>query len=133
MIVTCHRCDLQDDFRRDQEAHLTARQVAFKNDWVVKDLVDHKGAFNQEVWTCPLCQWRVVYRCSGLVELQCPHGVGHPSEALTRLWAKHPIAWEPWMSVHGCDGDCSKPVFKEAESRALARAKQGQGIPTESR
>ncbi len=55
-----------------------------------------------------------VHRLSGLVELQCDHGCGHPSKRLTP-----PTVWAGWMWTHGCDGCCSLGAFDRAEA-ALA-------------
>ena len=45
----------------------------------------------------------ICIRMSGIVELTCEHGVGHPDEELTR-------AYNPktkFNPIHGCDGCCS--------------------------
>lgn len=51
-----------------------------------------------------------IERETGLVEVQCPHGVGHPSWLLTP-----PTRWKPWMGTHGCDGCCSHADWEKAE------------------
>ena len=64
-------------------------------------------------------RFAVNHRASGLVEVVCPHGVGHPSRVLTP-----PARWREWMEVHGCEGCCSSPEWKQAEAKA-ADAKEG--------
>jgi len=67
-----------------------------------------------------------VMRASSIVEIQCPHGIGHPTlESATRV-ADHHKEWEgKWgkergmtredgisaWTVHGCDGCCKN--YKE--------------------
>ena len=53
--------------------------------------------------------WRVVKRETGLVELVCEHGVGHPSLRLSP-------PWRAFDGVHGCDGCCSRSEFTDFEA-----------------
>ena len=46
---------------------------------------------------------KFIHRADGRVEQLCEHGIGHPLEGV--VWKGK---WEPWMGIHGCDGDCSK-------------------------
>ena len=55
-------------------------------------------------------RWSKNTRETGLVEIVCPHGVGHPSKRLTPR-----KTWQGWMLVHGCDGCCASNDFWEAE------------------
>ena len=58
------------------------------------------------VWWTPMGQRRrsvkpcFIVRGDGRVERVCEHGVGHPVGHVRRG------AWQPWMSVHGCEGCC---------------------------
>lgn len=52
-------------------------------------------------------EWPVIRRENGLIEIACPHGIGHPSLKLTP--AKY------YYGVHGCDGCCGKAAFALAE------------------
>lgn len=62
--------------------------------------------------------FRVQGRASGLVELACEHGVGHPSKPLTGA------RWQDWMGVHGCDGCCGLPAFSESEREIVANREE---------
>lgn len=59
-----------------------------------------------------MADWQRKDRLSGIVELVCPHGVGHPSRKLTTL--KRP--WREGEGIHGCDGCCGGPEFAQAEA-----------------
>lgn len=60
-------------------------------------------------------EWPAQLREDGCrMEIICPHGVGHPSQQLSR-------GWEEWMGVHGCDGCCSLAVFALAELSHLSK------------
>ena len=52
----------------------------------------------------------VVHRENGLIEIVCPHGIGHPSRKLT------PPKF--YYGVHGCDGCCSLAAWALAELEA---------------
>lgn len=56
-----------------------------------------------------------IWREDGRTEILCPHGVGHPSQMLSRG------KWEDWMSTHGCDGCCSSDDWRQAETLHLLR------------
>ncbi len=58
--------------------------------------------------------WPINHREDGRVELMCPHGVGHPSAALTVL-AQRTRTIGPWILIHGCDGCCKEPEFRASE------------------
>lgn len=56
---------------------------------------------------------QVQRRMDGRIEIQCEHGVGHPSKMLTEA---HGTPWDVgWMGVHGCDGCCYKVAFQKFE------------------
>ncbi len=55
-------------------------------------------------------EWPTNLRETGLMEILCPHGIGHPSKPLT-----NPKWWHDHFGVHGCDGCCSQAVFFLAE------------------
>jgi hypothetical protein len=55
-----------------------------------------------------------ITRETGLVEIVCPHGVGHPSQALTPTQA-----WREWMAIHSCCGCCWTGAWHVAELRAV--------------
>lgn len=59
--------------------------------------------------------YTLVNRQSGLVEVVCSHGVGHPSKRCTP-----DDVWLDWMSTHGCDGCCETPEWRQAEDDAWA-------------
>jgi hypothetical protein len=44
----------------------------------------------------------LLVRGDGRVERVCKHGVGHCIGVMP--W----VRWQPWMSVHGCDGCCEQ-------------------------
>lgn len=52
--------------------------------------------------------WHRIVRETGLIEWQCPHGVGHPAPRagqpshIQRAWS-----YGVW-GVHGCDGCCKE-------------------------
>lgn len=48
--------------------------------------------------------WRVIERENGVVEWQCPHGVGHPAPVEHQPENVQLYLWG-W-AVHGCDGCC---------------------------
>jgi len=55
--------------------------------------------------------WTRLTRMSGLVELVCEHGVGHPSRRLTHRW-------RDVDGIHGCDGCCAdREAFAQAEDK----------------
>lgn len=61
-------------------------------------------------------EFQICHRASGIIQLVCEHGVGHPikipNERIKSQW------------VHGCEGCCSKPEFlleKEKYLRILSR------------
>lgn len=60
-----------------------------------------------------------VRRASGLVELICKHGVGHPAPASVHWMELH---GREKIGMHGCCGCCSTPEWK------LAAATQGYQI-----
>jgi hypothetical protein len=62
-------------------------------------------------------EWPLIDRGDGRVEIQCPHGVGHPSKLLSFMWV------ESWMGVLGCDGCCGSVPFRVAEESHLAAQK----------
>jgi hypothetical protein len=54
--------------------------------------------------------WPMVWRGDkGVMERQCPHGIGHPdpddAAHLCRIGRAD-------LTIHGCDGCCSKPIEK---------------------
>jgi len=52
-----------------------------------------------------------IHRASGIIEILCEHGTGHPTkESVERVAKKHEHKVDVWMT-HGCDGCCSKPGF----------------------
>jgi hypothetical protein len=59
--------------------------------------------------------WPMVLRSSGLIERQCPHGVGHPDpDSVAYLnWCDNDDAW----GIHGCDGCCFAPETVESEEK----------------
>ncbi len=62
--------------------------------------------------------WHTNLREDGVrVELICPHGVGHPSKKLSKP------GWQDWMSIHGCDGCCTKMGFLMTETAHLLKDK----------
>lgn len=62
-------------------------------------------------------RFELIIRSSGVVEIACPHGIGHPSVALTILVAGK-AALNP---VHGCDHCCATEGWKAFEGRELAK------------
>ncbi len=59
-------------------------------------------------------------RETGLIELVCAHGVGHPSEKLTRAAGRR---WSPVDSTHGCDGCCATQYFRKREGELTGEAR----------
>lgn len=59
--------------------------------------------------------YRAIRRETGLVEVLCEHGVGHPHPDSVAWLDEHgpPGAKGAWGS-HGCDGCCSRPGFPKA-------------------
>lgn len=57
-------------------------------------------------------EWPTTVRETGLVEIICPHGIGHPSKLLMLDKGRE---WKDWMAVHGCDGCCGLAAFALAE------------------
>ena len=62
--------------------------------------------------------WSTEQRADGRLELVCGHGVGHPSYNLT----KRRVDWQKHMGIHGCDGCCGLPSFKQYEEELLNEA-----------
>ena len=65
-------------------------------------------------------EWPLIDRGDGRVEIQCPHGVGHPSKLLSHDWD------DGWMRVHGCCGEgcCATVPFAMAEQSHLSVPKK---------
>lgn len=63
----------------------------------------------------------LVHRLGGVIELTCPHGVGHPSLALMEAQGRVP---RPGDGIHGCDGCCGTEAWRASEADAVAAAKQ---------
>jgi hypothetical protein len=60
-------------------------------------------------------RFELICRSSGVVEIVCPHGVGHPSAALTVL-----VAGKASLNpIHGCDHCCATEGWKRFEEREL--------------
>jgi len=56
--------------------------------------------------------WKsVIRRESGLVELVCEHGVGHPA------YGSVDYLGDESYSIHGCCGCCSTPEWQLADAR----------------
>jgi hypothetical protein len=52
--------------------------------------------------------WTRTWRASGLIELACPHGVGHPDpNSITQMDQWGPPGSKGSWGVHGCDGCCT--------------------------
>lgn len=62
-------------------------------------------------------RFELIIRSSGVVEIACPHGIGHPSVALTILVAGK-AALNP---IHGCDHCCATEGWKRFEGRELEK------------
>lgn len=58
-----------------------------------------------------LKDWPIINRGDGRVEIQCPHGVGHPSHHLSTNWSS-------WMGIHGCDSEvCCRIAHEQGRLR----------------
>ena len=74
-----------------------------------------------------LKDYPLIDRGDGRIEIICPHGVGHPSEVLSKL--TDPGRWvDSWMRVHVCDGCCSWAIFAIAEQHHAARLRAKRGV-----
>jgi len=58
--------------------------------------------------------WYKRVRETGLIEIVCPHGVGHPS------WWLNNQAHRAYAGIHGCEGCCATPEFVKAEEALYA-------------
>lgn len=63
--------------------------------------------------TIPDMRFKIIHRTTGLLELSCPHEVGHPLKAPA---GEKKGTW----GVHGCDLCCSTPSWKK-EARRIKR------------
>lgn len=61
--------------------------------------------------------YHLIHRETGVVEVTCPAGVGHPSLLLTEAF--YPGRWRAWMGVHGCSGGCARAGWRMAERAFL--------------
>lgn len=56
----------------------------------------------------PLHGQPLVRRSTGLLEVECSHGTGHPiPESIEWMDAFGPPGAKGSWGIHGCDGDCS--------------------------
>lgn len=55
-----------------------------------------------------------IEREDGRIELQCEHGVGHPSLVLMEREGREVLDWH---GIHGCDGCCQTPEFQLEEAK----------------
>ena len=60
--------------------------------------------------------YQLIRRASGVIELGCPHGVGHPIKIPV---GDHSGELSSWWS-HGCDGCCGKSLFLIEKEKVLA-------------
>ena len=56
-------------------------------------------------------EWPIIKRENGLIEIACPHGIGHPSLKLTKKLSDEKF----YYGTHGCDGCCWSAGFALAE------------------
>lgn len=64
---------------------------------------------------------KLIRRETGLMELQCPHGVGHPSRKLTEATGRR---FRDEDAVHGCDGCCASDYFEQCEESMAGAARR---------
>lgn len=70
---------------------------------------------------------KIIERASGLIEIQCSHGVGHPSQVLTEASGRR---YREADDIHGCcEGQCcSTAKFQKRERQLAGEAKRlGRG------
>ena len=63
---------------------------------------------------------RINWRADKRAELICRHGIGHPSLLLMQRREGRSD------TIHGCDGCCSRPEFKEVEEELLLKQTEGR-------
>ena len=121
-VIDSERSMYWDDFRaQGGKQHTRAACRASRKAGAPKHCVIHNPSNHR------MRGWRMILRSSGLIERQCPHGVGHPDpdSAAYLDWASK---GRGAFTVHGCDLQDGHPCCAEYDEPHKADAKDAEDI-----